>query len=82
MAITRRPSKAEEAFTAGAPDAGRPAPWNVKLRGRRQPLTFTLPPELVARIDAVASEERRSRAKMIEIALEDFLERRQQQQAA
>ncbi len=76
MAITKRPSEAER-FFAGAPDA-KPTP---KLVGKRRPLTFTLPPDLVERIDAVASEERRSRAKMIEIALEDFLERRQREAA-
>jgi hypothetical protein len=79
MAVSKRRSETGE---ASAPNAERPSPWNVKLRGKRQPLTFTLPPELVARIDAVASEERRSRAKMIEIALEDFLKRRQRASAA
>lgn len=71
MAITKRPSKAEELFTADAPDA-KPA---AKLHGKRQPITFALPPELVAQIDAAASRERRSRAKMIEIGMEDFLAR-------
>jgi hypothetical protein len=82
MAIKGRPSKTEMAFTGGAPQAGRPTRWNVKLRGKRQPLTFALPPEPVARIDSFAAEEKRSRANMIEIALEDFLKRRQRQRAA
>jgi hypothetical protein len=79
MAITQ-PSKRSkaDAFAAEAPDA-RPAP---KLRGKRQPLTFTLPPELIARIDAIAAEEERSRAKMIELALRGFVQERTARQAA
>jgi hypothetical protein len=81
MAITQ-PSKRSRAddFAAGAPDA-KPTP---KLRGKRQMLTFSLPPEIVAGIDAVAAEEDRSRAKMIEIILRRFLQMRdgQQQEAA
>lgn len=76
MAITKRPSKAET-FAAGAPDA-KPAP---KLRGKRQPIAFTLPPELIAEVDTVAAEEKRSRVKMIEFILEDFLRNRQRQAA-
>ena len=66
MAITQ-PSKRSKAddFTAGAPDA-KPAP---RLRGKRQPIAFTLPPELIADIDAIAAEESRSRARMIEVFL-------------
>jgi hypothetical protein len=79
MAITQ-PSKRSkaDAFAAEAPDA-RPAP---KLRGKRQPLTFTLPPELIARIDAIAAEEERSRAKMIELVLRGFVQERAARQAA
>jgi hypothetical protein len=46
MAITQ-PSKRSkaEAFTAGAPDA-KPA---AKLRGKRQTITFGLPPDLLSR---------------------------------
>jgi hypothetical protein len=66
MAITQ-PSKRSKAddFAAGAPDA-KAAP---KLRGHRQPIAFTLPPDLIADIDAIAAEESRSRAKMIEVFL-------------
>jgi hypothetical protein len=75
MAITQ-PSKRSKAddFAAGAPDA-KPSP---KLRGRRQPLAFTLPPEIIAGVDAVAAEEKRSRANMIEIILGRYLEARHQ----
>jgi metal-responsive CopG/Arc/MetJ family transcriptional regulator len=45
-----------------------------KLHGLRQPMTITLPPELVAEIDAIAAEEDRSRAKMIEIGMRQFVQ--------
>jgi hypothetical protein len=70
MAITQ-PSKRSkaDAFAAGAPDA-KPAP---KLRGKRQTITFGLPPDLIAEIDAIAAEESRSRARMIEIGMRQFV---------
>jgi len=79
MAITR-PSKQSkvEAFTAAAPDA-RPAP---KLRGRKLPLTLTLPPDLIEAMDAIAAREDRSRAKMIEIALRRFVQENATQRSA
>jgi hypothetical protein len=40
----------------------------------RQPITFTLPPDLIAEIDAVAAAEDRSRAKMIEIGMRQFVQ--------
>jgi hypothetical protein len=78
MAITQ-PSKRSksDAFVAAAPDA-KSAP---KLRGKRQPLTFTLPPELIAGIDALAAEDKRSRANMIEIILGQYLDARQRRAA-
>jgi hypothetical protein len=80
MAITK-PSKRSkaDAFAAKAPHA---KPSGPKLRGKRQPLTFTLPPELIAGIDAVAAAEKRSRANMIEIILGQYLEARQPKEAA
>lgn len=79
MAITQ-PSKRSkfDAFTEAAPDA-KPTP---KLRGKRQPIAFTLPPEIFAGVDAVAAEERRSRANMIEIILGQYLQARRQPEAA
>jgi predicted transcriptional regulator len=44
-----------------------------KLRGRKAPITLTLPPDLIVRVDAAAGRHRRSRAQMMEIALEDWL---------
>jgi predicted transcriptional regulator len=52
------------------PKRGKPA---VKLRGDRFPLSLTLPPELVAEIDAIARAEDRSRAKVIEIGMREFV---------
>jgi len=46
-----------------------------KLRGKRQLVTSSLPPELVPRVDAKAAKERRSRANMIEVLLEESLGR-------
>ena len=81
MAITQ-PSKQSkaEAFAAGAPDA-KPA---AKLRGKRRTITFGLPPDLIAEIDAIAAEESRSRARMIEIGMRQFVReyRRDRREAA
>jgi hypothetical protein len=73
MAITQplKQSKAD-VFTAGAPDAAK-AP---KLRGKRQMLTFSLPPDLIAAVDVIAETERRSRANMIEVMLEQAVKSR------
>ena len=35
--------------------------------------TFVLPVPLIAEIDAIAGEERRSRVKTVEVALEEFV---------
>lgn len=79
MAITQ-PSKRSkaDAFAAEAPDA-KPSP---KLRGKRQPLTFTLPPEIIAGIDAIAAKKKRSRANMIEIILDEYLQHERAAEAA
>jgi hypothetical protein len=73
MAITKlRPGSVAEAFTSEAPDA---KPTGPKLRGRRQPIALALPPELIVELDAMASAQERSRAKMLEILLRGALER-------
>jgi len=46
-----------------------------KLPGHRQMLTLSLPPDLVANVDARAAKERRSRANMIEVMLQENLDR-------
>jgi hypothetical protein len=63
--------KPANAFVEGAPDA-RPT---RRMRGRKAQLTLTLPPDLIARIDAAATRHRRSRASMVEVALDEWLQR-------
>jgi metal-responsive CopG/Arc/MetJ family transcriptional regulator len=53
-----------------------------KLRGLRQPIALTLPPDLVAEIDVVAKAEDRSRQKIIEIGLRQFVQSYRQRSAA
>jgi hypothetical protein len=50
-----------------------PAETAPKLRGRRLAIGVTLPPDLVAEVDARAAKEDRSRAKMVEILLRSAL---------
>ena len=79
MAITSRPRRSKlDEFTAAAPDA-KPEP---KLRGHRQPIAFTLPPDLIAAVDRIAARDDRSRAKMIEIALRRFVQEEERATAA
>ena len=70
MAITRPAKSKVEAFVEAAPDA-RPG---RTMRGNKRPLAFTLPPDLIDAVDAIAAEEDRSRAKMIEIILRRFVQ--------
>ena len=58
--------------------AAKPPP---KLRGSRQPLAISLPPELVVEIDAIAVGLERSRVKVIEFACREYVERHQQGRA-
>jgi metal-responsive CopG/Arc/MetJ family transcriptional regulator len=59
--------------------AAKPPP---KLRGSRQPLAISLPPELVVEIDAIAAGLERSRVKVIEFACREYVERHQQRRSA
>ena len=61
------------------PKRGKPA---VKLRGDRFPLSVTLPPELVAELDAIAAGQERSRAKVIEFACREYVQRHHHRSAA
>lgn len=72
MAITKPAKRSKvDAFTEAAPDAARPRP----LRGRKAPITLTLPPELIERFDAAAARQERSRAAMLAIVMREWLER-------
>jgi len=57
---------------AAAPRAKSPK----TLRGNRRLIGLTLPEELIARVDAQAQKELRSRANMIELMLQEGLARR------
>jgi hypothetical protein len=71
MAITMPVKRSNlDAFSEAAPDA-QP---ERKLRGRKAPITLTLPPELITRIDAAAVRHKRSRASLMEIALGEWLD--------
>ena len=50
--------------------SAKPAP---KLHGLRRPISLTLPPELVDEVDAIAATEDRTRVKVIEIAVREFV---------
>ena len=71
MAITQ-PSKRSkaDAFAAAAPDASRRRNCVGSGSRSRSPCRLTL----IAEIDAVAAEEDRSRAKMIEIGMRQFVQ--------
>ena len=72
MAITS-PAKRRnvEDFIRAAPDA-KP---ERKLRGRKAPITLTLPPDLIEAFDAAAARHDRSRAQMLAIVMRDWLAR-------
>jgi metal-responsive CopG/Arc/MetJ family transcriptional regulator len=57
----------------------KPAP---KLRGIRQPLAISLPPELVAELDAIAAGLERSRVKVIEFACREYVQANRPKAAA
>jgi metal-responsive CopG/Arc/MetJ family transcriptional regulator len=67
------------ARTPSKKSSKRPA---AKLRGQRYPLSITLPPDLVAELDAVAGQEDRSRIKIIEMACRQFVQSYQRRTAA
>jgi hypothetical protein len=80
MAITRPANRKQvDEFAEAVAQRPRAA---VKLRGRKRPLALTLPPDLVEAVDAIATEEERSRAKIIEFALRQFVRNYKHREAA
>ena len=79
MAITR-PAKRKQVDEFAA--AAQKPPTTAKLRGRKRLLTLTLPPDLVETIDAIAAEEDRSRAKIVEYALRQYAQGHRRREAA
>ncbi len=75
MAIKMPKAKAAEEFIAAAPDAG--STTHVRkgvARGHREQITHTLPPELLARIDAQVRSRGMTRAGFINFAISRALD--------
>ena len=60
MAITKPAKKTTESFIGGAPDAARKG----VIRGRKEQITLTISPELLARVDQMAGRMGQSRAAL------------------
>jgi len=67
----RKDTKAVDAFNGPAPDGGRKG----VLRGRKEQITLTIAPELLAKIDNMASRMGQSRAALINRAIYELAER-------
>jgi hypothetical protein len=79
MAITKRPKKPvnAEQFIAQAPDAPAPAPAPAAprkgvMRGKREQISHTMPPELLAKADALAQAKGLTRAGLINLAVAEY----------
>ena len=75
MAIKMPTVKGVDQFIAAAPDAGtKPVERKGVTRGRREQITHTLPPELLAKIDAQATSRGMTRAGFINFAISRALD--------
>ena len=74
MAITMPKSKAADNFIAAAPDSGAIATRKGVTRGKREQITHTLPPELLAKIDAQAQSRGMTRAGFINYSISRALD--------
>jgi len=63
MAITKPVAKTPDAFIGAAPDA----PRRGVIRGRKEQITLTISPELLARVDRMAKRMGQSRAALINL---------------
>jgi hypothetical protein len=70
----RKNTKNVDAFIGGAPDAARKG----VIRGKREQITLTIAPELLAKVDALANRMGQSRAALINRAIYELAERVQQ----
>jgi Ribbon-helix-helix protein, copG family len=70
-ASARKPARPAETFIGRAPDA----PRKGVVRGRKEQITLTVAPELLARIDALAGRMGQSRAALINRAIYELAER-------
>jgi hypothetical protein len=78
MTITKRPPAQKpqtvDAFISGAPDAV--APESARkgvMRGKREQISHTMPPELLAKVDQEAASKGITRAGFINIAISEYL---------
>jgi Ribbon-helix-helix protein, copG family len=67
----RKDSSKVEAFIGSAPDARRKG----VIRGRKEQITLTIAPELLAKVDEMASRMGQSRAALINRAIYELAER-------
>ena len=72
MSIASKPPKpTPDTFIEGAPDAKR----TPLMKGNREQISHTIPPELLARLDAYAPKIGQTRAGAINLAISMMLER-------
>jgi hypothetical protein len=71
MSITKRATKAADAFVEAAPGA-KPARWQ---RGNRTQITVSLAPELLDQLDQVANRKHLNRSAMLTVLIGDALAR-------
>ena len=67
----RKDSQKADAFISSAPDAQRKG----VIRGRKEQITLTIAPELLAKVDEIASRMGQSRAALINRAIYELAER-------
>jgi hypothetical protein len=70
-AAARKSTQAVEAFIGAAPDAARKG----VIRGRKEQITLTIAPELLAKVDELANKMGQSRAALINRAIYELAER-------
>ena len=70
-AAVRKDSQNVDAFIGKAPDVGRKG----VIRGRREQITLTIAPELLAKVDDMARRMGQSRAALINRAIYELAER-------
>ena len=71
MAITRPKAPSADAFVQRAPDAARKG----VRKGRKEQITLTITPDLLAKVDDYAARRGQSRAAMINMAIFEFVSR-------
>jgi hypothetical protein len=70
-ATARKGSQNVDAFIGKAPDAHRKG----VIRGRREQITLTITPDLLAKVDEIATKMGQSRAALINRAIYELAER-------